>query len=274
MKQRVPAPWTVDADGFGDVPITQRMEENDPDLYTHVVAIVGTQQGIWLEERPDMQNHIGEADSSIFWFDHFYPNVDQLLVINDGDAIPIGLMYARERMVGTQFRNVQTLCLKYSCKKPEEGEEWPMGRKPAYDYVDLNELLCATERDAQFTAAGVNNHILPYVMLCILAGNDFFGNYCKGIGLDTIIQTYMEMLPQFANLLQWNNCGFAPSTRDKRRIILDESAFEQLTYHIYLTKYGKAIRKKNKDACDFDLLRVHTCWSPISLVTDALWAHH
>jgi hypothetical protein len=243
-RRTVPVPWTIhaDDDGFGDVPITPAMEEDDPQLYNRVVSIRpnGPQGAFWMQEEAAMTNAIAEADSSIFWFDHFFPNQDQMLVINDGDAILIGLLYARERMVGREFRNRQTLCLRYSKKKPGKDEDWGARTTPPdYEYVDLNQLFCSVEEDAEFTKAGVNNHALPYVFLAILPGNDFFADFCKGIGLKTIVATYLEMLPMFANLLQWNNAGMSPCARTIRRVVMDEALFEEFTLYLYAAKYQR-----------------------------------
>jgi hypothetical protein len=124
-KRQIPIVWNIDTsdDGYGDLPITAAMEQEEPRLYNRVVAIHKAQTGeLTMQERPDMENDVAEGDAAIFWVDHFFPHLDQMLVINDGDAILIGLLYARERMHGNSFRNVQTLCMKYLKKTPQEGE--------------------------------------------------------------------------------------------------------------------------------------------------------
>jgi hypothetical protein len=203
-KRQVPVTWNIDTsdDGYGDLPITKKMETEEPRLYNRVVAIHKQPSGeLYMEERVDMENSVAEGDAAIFWVDHFFPNLDQMLVINDGDAILIGLLYARERMDGNAFRNVQTLCLRYCKGKPAEGEVWAIPEEPPeYEYIDLNGLFCAIEEDTQFKAAGVNNHVLPHVFLSILAGNDFFGGYCQGIGNKVIITTFIEMIDMVSSV--------------------------------------------------------------------------
>lgn len=244
----MPTRWNIDesGDGFGQIPLTEADEAAHPDLYNRVLGIYGVEpseqckQGVWYEERQEMRNAIAEADNSIFFYDHFFPTHNQLLVINDGDAISIGLLYARERLRGDRFRNTQTLALKSASE--EDRKHGP------YVYVNLNRLYVLMEEDKDFLAAGVNNCVLPFVFLSILAGNDFFGNFCHGIGLGTIKKTYMDMLPFFANLLQWNSAGMTPDTRVERRVVVDEELFVQLAHHVFMTKFGPAMRKKHKSA--------------------------
>jgi hypothetical protein len=258
-----PVKWSSD-ERFGDWPITQTQEDNDPDMYRRVFKIIGVPDGtgMFIEEAPEWKNDIKEADNAVFYYQHFdeFKYRPTIICINDGDAISISVLQSHERVNAQgEFVNQQYICLKYREPKEarEEREKDPFSRgkpPPRWEYCDVNKLHAMIDEDPIFVDSQVSNPQLSFVMLNILSGSDFFTDYCKGIGKKIIWETFLQSASQFSHLVQWHACSLEPDPYAFRRAVVDEQCFEQFTYYIYLNKYGKTVRKKNKGNLDFKKL--------------------
>lgn len=235
-----------------ELPITAEDEARDPDLYNRVYFIQHIppcpewpkgciRQIEWKEAK----NSIGEADLAIMFYDHFFPNETQLIIINDGDVFPIALMYASERhMSNNTFRNQQFIRLPY--KKKKGNEFFGENNVPKFQYVDVNELYCQVNNDKRMLKAGVQNRIATMVFLLIMSGTDFFKGHMKGIGAEKCIwPTFFSKLELFSHLIQ-SPKGVEPHTRTQRDIVIDEDAFRNFVRFCYVNKYGKSARKQAK----------------------------
>jgi len=232
-----------------ELPISAEDEARDPDLYNrvyfvqHVAPCQQYPRGMMRRvEWKEAKNKIGEADLAIVHYDHHFKDKTQLLIINDGDALPITLLYASERhLANNTFRNRQFIRLPY--KKTKNNEFFEEGNVPKYQYVDVNQLYCDVNNDKRFLKAGVQHRILTMVFLLIMSGTDFFKNYMKGIGAEKgIWPTFFSKLELFSHLVQMPK-GLPANTRCQRDIVLDEDAFRQLVHYCYLNKFGKSARK-------------------------------
>lgn len=80
------------------LPLTRELERGDPDLYHRVYFVEhkldgSVVRGEWIEAK----NDISEADTRMFYFDHWFQKENICFVLNDGDILSIGLLYAFER---------------------------------------------------------------------------------------------------------------------------------------------------------------------------------
>lgn len=171
--------------GQGELPITPRMEKEDPDLYnrvymsSHVIPCEEYPQGALIRtEWEEARNAIQEADHSMFYFDHFYRHEDICIYCNDGDVLPYGVLYAEERRVGNDYVNKHYVCLPYK-KKNEDINATFNGNVPDNEYVSLNKLHKLIVTDETMIKAGVQNKALFYALLVITTGSDFFKDFLK-----------------------------------------------------------------------------------------------
>lgn len=240
--------WRVDL----ELPISKDMERDDPDMYNRVFVFENIPpceqfpQG-WMrkEEWAEAKNDISEADSAMFYYDHWFPNETFLLICNDGDIFSYGLLYTSERVVAhnNTFRNNHIACLPY---KKKENEYFAPDQVPQWEYCDMNKLYVLVKEDASMKSAGVQNHVVTLVFLLIMAGSDFFKDYMKGIGEETVIwRVFFSNLRMFSHMVQ-SSKGVVPHTRTAREIVLDEDLFRNFTHYCYIQKYGKAARKESK----------------------------
>jgi len=258
--------WHLDDVNLSDWPITAAYEQQDPELYRRVFRIVCLDdQRMFVERAPEWENDILEADNAVFYFQQvdLFRYRPTMIHINDGDAISIALLQSHERLKqDNSFVNHQYICLRY-----REGKEAAEKRKaiphernkppPRWEYCDVNMLHCMLDKDPAFFNSGVSNPQLTFVMLNILAGTDFFANYCPGIGKQYIWQTFFQHAAKMSHLVQWHACALQPNPLAPRRAIVDETLFERFTYYVYANKYGKAVRKKNKGSFTFEILKTY-----------------
>lgn len=251
-----------------ELPITKEQERRDPDLYNRIYVVENVPpspqwpQG-WLrkEEWVEAKNDISEADGAMFFYDHWFQNERILIVCNDGDVFAYGLLYSYERVntANNGFRNNHIVCLPY---KQEKGNEFFAADKiPSNEYVDMNRLYVLVKEDATMKAAGVQDHVLTFVFLMIMAGSDFFKGHLKGIGAEKgIWEPFFSCIDQYTHLVQ-SSKGVAPSTRTPRTIVLDEDLFRFFVHFCYLEKNGEPLRKRLKrksvDDISYEELRAH-----------------
>ena len=231
----------------GELPITKAMERADPDLYNRVYTIENVAPcpqypngGIRKAEIKEMKNDISEADIRMFYFDHWYQYGTHILFsLNDGDVFSIGALYALERCVSIsperkyEFRNQHTVMMPYKLlEKDEDGKVVPKkvgpdGKppKPEYEYIDLNILSQSICEYEPFKTAQVQNPTLTLVFMLIMAGSDFFQEFLKGIGSQTVIwPVLLDNMEFFSHLVQMSN-GLPTCTRTERTIVGDEVVF-------------------------------------------------
>ena len=277
-------PWKIEW-----LPLTKASEQADPDLYNRVYSIEAIPPGVdhrfpngflktgeWVEAR----NNLGEADLAMMFFDRFYPHMDQVIDINDGDIFPISLLYAQERLQGRTWRNRQLLQLpipkdrkkkkKKKKKKSEEDEDeeeekivildapqLALKKKPVNTYCDVNMLYGLVCDDPLFGNAGVQNHIMTLVFMIILGGTDFFQDTFGGIGIPTIVwKTFTAKLDVLHHLIQ-STKNIIPDPYALRTVVIDETAWRRFVDWCYVEKHGKAVRNKNKGSLSKKLIKVH-----------------
>lgn len=248
-----------------ELPITKAMEREDPHLYNRVYVFENVppcpqfpQGYLRKEEWEEAKNDIAESDGAMFYYDHWFQNENIMFICNDGDVFSYGLLYAYERVTSQNtFRNNHIVCIPY--KKTKDNEWFPQGEIPKNEYVDLNRLYVLVKEDVSMKAAGMQNNVVTLVFLLIMAESDFFKEYMKGLGADTIIwKVFFSNLTMFSHLVQ-SSKGVTPSTRTPREIVLDEDLFRIFTHYCYIQKYGKAVKKKARtDDITYEMLKEHT----------------
>jgi hypothetical protein len=243
-----------------ELPITPVDERRDRDLYNRIYYVERKPpceewpRGVILKkEWKEAKNDVGEADVAIVYYDHFYPYETYMIVINDGDAFPILLLYAIERhMADNNMRGRHILRLPF--KKAAGTEFFAEGRVPRHEYVDINQLFCLIKDDKQMLAAGVQHRILTMVFLIVMSGTDFLKHCMKGLGAEKVVwETFRSKMPMFRHMVQMPK-GVPSHTRAQRDIVMDEDAFRQFVYYCYLQKYGKSARGKKKITLTYDVL--------------------
>jgi len=252
--------WKADL----ELPITKAMERDDPDLYNRIYVYENVppcqqfpQGYLRKEEWLEAKNEINESDGAMFFYDHWFQNENIMFVCNDGDVFSYGLLYSSERVTAQNtFRNNHIICVPY--KKTKDNEWFAPDQIPRYEYVDLNRLYILIKEDASMMAAGVQNHVLTIVFLLILAGSDFFKEYMKGLGAETVLwKVFFFNIKMFSHMVQ-SSKGVTPSTRTPRTIVLDEDLFRIFTHYCYVDKYAKPARKKSKTQnLTFEMLEAH-----------------
>lgn len=257
-ERRLLKPWKLDSMhlNFKNV--------NDPDRFKRVYRIQNVNGVIYRHEVPEMKHSIPEADSSIFYFTKFFPNANFLYSINDGDALSIGLLRVMEDFHAGECKLKRYVALpRRRALKPGE-HNW------SHEYFDMVHLKQLIEEDPVYTAAGVSNHVATVVFLIILAGTDFFKNFCPYIGYKTdwneedekkrakqsdgIWDTFHKRLPMFRHMVQWNIFDMIPDPNVKRRIVLDEDLFKLFVLYCYFHSYEKD--PDSNKIPDFEAIRV------------------
>lgn len=237
--RRVVIHWNVET----ELPITKELEEEDPDLYNRIYTIKGTNPygtNPEIYEWEAAKNDIGEGDLAMFYYDHFFKDHDQIICINDGDAIPIALLYAHERKDGRSWRNDQWLKL-----KRRKANDIFVDKKP-YEYVNVNKLYDAIYNDPQFKEAGVQNPVATLVFMIVLGKTDFVKNQFFQLGVKNVLwKTLLSKLKMFSHMIQLST-AVTPDTRVPRRVVIDEYAFSCFLGYCYTQKHGNATRTKEK----------------------------
>lgn len=209
---------------------------------------------VLMTECPEMQNDILEADNSVYFFARFFPDLDQMIVINDGDALPIGLLRMAEEFRGENRRPPTTwLRLPYR-DLTEQRELFPNGNVPPFQYINLTQMYAELSGFKPFLMRDVQNPVATMVFLTILAGTDFFQNFCPGIGFKTswhadeakrkkqkngVWDTFFEDLEAYSHMVQWYSNSMIRDPTAKRRIVVDRDLFRVFTYKCYANKYMK-----------------------------------
>lgn len=223
---------------------------------------------IHITDCPHMKNDIHEADNAVFYFSQFFPKHNQMIVINDGDAIPIGLLRCAEDFRGgPEPTHTTYLCLPYKRDKHLWQQKFGDKGPPKYEYINLTKLYAEISGYQPFISRGVQNPVVTVVFLIILGNTDFFKNFCPGIGLKTnwnadpakqkrqkngIWDTFFCELEHFTHLVQWYTLDMHHNPSAKRRIVIDEKLFRMFTYKCHFHKY-----RKNKPHNDLKELAVH-----------------
>jgi len=204
-----------------------------------------------VTECPEMQHDIHEADNSIFFFTQFFPQGTRLMItINDGDALPIGLLRTAEDFANFDepYHRVW-IRLPYLVGDAKHKAKYGNVPRHRYDYINLTKLYKKISNDQLFVQSGVQNPVATVVLLMILAGTDFFKGYCPGIGYKTdwkpkstrqkngIWDTFMEDLGNYSHMIQWYTLDMTRNPTIFRRIVIDYDLFEHFTYKCYFNKY-------------------------------------
>ena len=194
---------------------------------------------IKISENVDMRNDIHEADNSVFFFGQFFPQSNQMIIINDGDAIPIGLMRVSEDYRGSSLHRPITI-LRTPNKSPKE--------KHKYDYTNLTQLYSEVSDWDLMKRNGVQNPVMTLNFLIIICGTDFFEKPCFGIGpMETntnvgIWGTFMKNIRMYSHLVQLFVYGGQRDPTQQRRVVVDEDMFKMFIHKCYFEKH-----MKNKD---------------------------
>ncbi len=235
----------------------------DMEILNRVYVIEGmsNSSGVRLptrrEEVPSMYNTIHEGDNAIFFFSHFFPGgtippPKHVYLINDGDAISIGVLRALEDIRGPETTDREHwLCLPIK-SNGKKGKLAALGaRNCKFQYINLTKLC--REMDTHPQLRNLQSPIASMIFLIILSGTDFFnGEFCFGIGgkgkinektgeLRTygIWDTFFEGVAsgQYSHLVQ-----FYPNVRDpmtERRIVIDRVLFRVFTESCYTNRFGR-----------------------------------
>ena len=238
------------------LPITEEMEEADPDLYNRVFAIKGHAPSqkypnglLTVEEWEEARNSIGEADLRLFFYQKWYEHHDQVISANDGDLIPISLLLCKERLNGSRWTNGVWLKLK---KPGGDSSELLKDMDTRYEYINVNTLYDSIMKDSHFKAAGVQNPVATFVFLMILGETDFVKNHFFNVGKEKVVwKVFWQKLHMFSHMVQLSTAT-TPSMHIPRTIVLDEELFILFTGYCYTQKYGESARnlskfKKNKN---------------------------
>ncbi len=240
-----------------ELPLTSAREKADPDLYHRVYVLENVapcaefpQGALRRAEWEDGKNAISEADLRMFYFEHWYQNEHVMFILNDGDIFSIGALYAYERLVAIQpngtyvFRNQHSICMPY--KKTKDNEFFAEDNVPKHEYIDLNKFYELVNEYEPMKKAGVQNPVLTLVFLLVMAGSDFFKDFLKGMGSQTVVwKVFFANIIVFTHMVQLSQ-GVPGSTRTRRTIVVDEDLFMQFIYYCYLEKYEKTELKKRK----------------------------
>lgn len=265
-----------------ELPITQAMEDADPDLYHRVYIL----EHATFESGPRCityewdaaRNAISEADLRMFWLSHWYRGDHVLFYVNDGDVFPIGALYAAQRVtaINTATRtyawsNRHSVCSpfklgmkKKSSKKKQEAEEpaaeepeaEEQDERPRVEYTNLNRLYELMREYAPLCEAGTQNNVLTLTLMLIMAGSDFCAKFLHDMGPKKVIWRVFEDNAHFlSHLVQMPDPGCVGDTRAKRALVLDEDLFEQFIYACYLYKYDSHCGKLGVDKLSYAQLQ-------------------
>ena len=209
------------------------------------------------EEVPDMENDILEADSAVFYFSKFFPELrTHVANINDGDAISIGLLRTLEDYRGGEPVHEQWLAMPYKSKK--SSVLFANGEIPRTEWINLTLLYQKVEASRDFNGNGYQSPVATLIFLLIIADTDFFKEYCFGIGSITewkedeekrkkqtkgVWDTFFSRLDMFHHLVQYY--PLTKSLTEKRLVVLDEGLFAIFTKYCYTNKYGGVAKDGN-----------------------------
>jgi hypothetical protein len=216
--------WRLDSD-------LMRPKLEYPGMFEHTYRIYTRGGIVYRHEAPEMRCRILEADNSIFWVARFFPGCNCLFVINDGDAISIGLLRVLEDFNGGHCPVMRVIAL------PNRVKPRPNQTYHPYTYVDLVRLKTLIDNTPAYLHHGVTNSVATLVFMIILSGTDFFKKPCHGIGYSVLWDTFHEGLPMYRLLIQWNVADMVPDPTAERRIVLDEELFIRFIENCYLKKY-------------------------------------
>ena len=244
---------------YDDLPLKQ---EEQYDLFCQTIVIREHMKYI----EPQMFNTIQEADNSIFWFLKFFPQCyRQMVYINDGDAISIGLFLALEYYIAPESASHELwLCL------PKKKDKQFTENMPHFEYINLKTLCEKVQDTLEFKAAGVQSPVATLVFLIILSGTDFFQDYCSNIvtirqwsedpdkrekQTHGVWDTFYENLSLYSHLVQFYKGESNVSVQ--KRIVIDRDLFRIFTKACYHNAYHKKARKKLKLKDDQDVDHNH-----------------
>ncbi len=259
--RRILTPWSI----AKDLPLGARGHRaSDPDLFARVFVIEGVPPcAEWPRgmvrryEDPTLLNHIHEADNSVFHFPRVKPNLNHMTIINDGDAIPIGLLYTAEIRCDAGNQPPR----RHHCVRLPDKRKCSFNK---FEYVNLNLLYHNISNDPRFTHANVSNPVASVVFLIVACGTDFFRGVCHGVGKKTawsddekkrkrqtqgVWDVFFDNLSFFSHMVQWNIDAMIKSEYKARTIVVDEDAFCRFIEFCYVAKYGaRAIKRYKVDA--------------------------
>jgi hypothetical protein len=189
------------------------------------------------EKVPEMRNSILEADNAVFFYSQFYPQFEHFMAyINDGDAISIGLLRAKEDLY-KDTKKEHWIALRLTGE-----EKTKYSYAPSIEYVNLTLLAQKIEESPEFVSNGFQSPIATMVFLIILSGTDFFGgDFCHGIGRESgVWDVFFSRLDMFHHMVQYY-VDMTSYTKE-RRMVLDEELFAIFTKLCYTKKYEKAAK--------------------------------
>lgn len=202
------------------------------------------QPGGWIRvsENVEYQNDIHEADNAVFFFPNFFPQYNRLISINDGDAIPIGLLRVAEDYSGSS--QIPTTILRLKNGTPTDPQP--------YDYINLTQLYTEITTWSRMVDAGVQSPVATFVFLIIISNTDFFKNFCSGIGTMTkwksdpekrkkqkmgVWDTFFDNITLYSHMVQYYINSEKRDLGMKRRIVIDEVLFKMFYYKCYINRY-------------------------------------
>lgn len=240
---------------YDDMPLNQ---ERDFDLFCQTIVIRENQKYI----EPLMYNKIQEADNSIFWFLKFFPQCyRQMVFINDGDGISIGLFLALEYYIAPDTATHEL----WLCLPKKKDKHFKGAKMPKFEYVNLKTLCENVQETSEFRDAGIQSPIATLVFLIILSGTDFFKGYCSNIVTKRtwsdddderedqthgVWDTFYEKLSMYSHLVQFYKGESNVSI--EKRIVIDRDLFRLFTKACYHNAYAKRAKKKLKITGDVE----------------------
>lgn len=224
------------------------------------------------------KHSIQEADLSAFYHVNQHirfpgcaanvqPHQSILIDSNDGDTLWIALLHARDRIDPQTFQFSSRLWVKLQGQeRTRESYQEKVVAAAAkgevhFDvidgrdvYINVNKLYIDIDRDPDFSQAQYPQGTV--VLLNILAGTDFFGDFSgdeyslfHGIGWKPFVwDTWKKHAARFPNMVMLFYSGTAISNQPNllRRPFIDEDALLVFIYQCYAAKYGKKVKEINQ----------------------------
>lgn len=239
-KRVVVAPWTQTA--LEDLRKTRGVDE----LLNRTYLIDATRKGV---EMPEMYNTIHEADNAIFFYSRFFPDRHRVVsIINDGDAISIGLFRALEDIRGPDtVDHEQWLCLPVLGKDKPKKKSLFAGTSDGYTFWNLTKMCQEIEKMEDYVNAGVQSPVATLVFLIVLTGTDFFNKheFCFGIGKDTVVwEVFRQNMSTYRHMVQYYPIVKDPTVQ--RRVVFDEALFRIFCHACYVAKHGEPCKNKRR----------------------------
>lgn len=191
---------------------------------------------------PEMKNTIREADNSVFFFSQFFPQWNQIIDINDGDAIPIGLLRVAEDYRGDpEPTHVTYIRVPFKTTDKKKIQQWYGDRTPPrHEYLNVTQLYSQIYEYPIMKNNGVQNPVVTVVGLLIMGGTDFFKDFCPGIGFrKVILQTFLDDIQTYSHMFQWYINDLKRDPKAQRRVVYDEELFVKFVYACYFNKWMK-----------------------------------